>query len=50
MTPQSVERTPLHRDGSEWSVPVIAIDVGHGANRDRLRRIAEATGGAYVIP
>jgi hypothetical protein len=34
----------------EYSAPVIAIDVGHGANRDRLQRIAHATGGVYVAP
>lgn len=34
----------------EYNAPVIAIDVGRGANRDRLQRIAHATGGVYVAP
>jgi hypothetical protein len=34
----------------EWTAPVIAVDVGHGVHRDRLLRIANATGGSYVVP
>lgn len=34
----------------EYTSPVIAIDIGRGANRDRLQRIAHATGGVYVAP